>query len=44
VFGHVEEGMDVVQAIEEVGSPSGTPTKRVVIVDCGEIKGGKKNS
>ena len=37
VFGQVVEGMDVVKAIEAVGSKSGTPTKKVVIVDCGEL-------
>jgi cyclophilin family peptidyl-prolyl cis-trans isomerase len=44
VFGQVEEGMDVVRAIEEVGSPSGAPSRKVVIVDCGETKGSKKDS
>jgi len=38
VFGQVVEGMDVVKAIERVGSSSGTPSKKVVIADCGEIK------
>ena len=38
VFGRVESGMDVVKKIEAVGSGSGTPSKAVVIVDCGEIK------
>ena len=48
VFGKVVEGMDVVKAIEAVGSNSGTPSKyfydyidvicrRVVIVDSGEL-------
>ena len=37
VFGQVVEGMDVVDAIEAVGSPSGPTSKEVVIVDCGEI-------
>ena len=47
VFGKVIEGMDVVKAIEAVGSQSGTPTKwssiaalthrRVVIADSGEL-------
>ena len=47
VFGKVVEGMDIVKAIEAVGSNSGTPSKyfcdciavmcrRVVIVDSGE--------
>ena len=38
VFGKVVEGMDVVRAIEKVGSSSGSTLKRVVVEDCGEIK------
>uniref|UniRef100_A0A7C2P428 Peptidyl-prolyl cis-trans isomerase n=1 Tax=Schlesneria paludicola TaxID=360056 RepID=A0A7C2P428_9PLAN len=38
VFGSVVEGMDVVQAIEAVGTDSGRPTAKVVIEDCGELK------
>jgi peptidylprolyl isomerase len=38
VFGQVTKGMDVVQKMERVGTPRGTPTKKVVITDCGEIK------
>jgi len=37
VFGKVIEGMDVVKAVEKVGSESGTTSKKVVISDCGEI-------
>ena len=47
VFGKVIEGMEVVKAIEAVGSSSGTPAKylfmndfmdrRVVIADSGEL-------
>ncbi len=37
VFGKVIEGMDVVKKIEKVGSGSGTPSKKVVIEDCGEL-------
>ncbi|KAI0822095.1 cyclophilin-like domain-containing protein [Trametes gibbosa] len=37
VFGEVVEGMDVVQAIEAVGSESGRPKSRVTIVTSGEI-------
>jgi len=37
VFGQVVEGLDVVKAIEKIGSSSGKPTKPVVIADCGEI-------
>jgi hypothetical protein len=39
VFGEVVEGYDtVVKQIEAVGSPSGTPAKKVVIVNSGELK------
>ncbi|CAH1414391.1 peptidyl-prolyl cis-trans isomerase [Lactuca sativa] len=37
VFGEVVEGMDVVRAIEKVGSGSGTTSKPVVIADCGQL-------
>ena len=37
VFGRVAEGMEVVRAIEAVGSQSGKTTKDVVIADCGQI-------
>merc|ERR1712027_284626 len=37
VFGKVTEGMDVVKAIEKVGSGSGKTSKKVVIADCGQI-------
>lgn len=37
VFGKVVEGMDVVTAIENVGSGSGKPSKTVIISDCGEF-------
>jgi len=37
VFGVVSDGMDVVRAIEKVGSGSGSTSKDVVIVDSGEI-------
>jgi len=33
----VLEGENVVRSIEAVGSPSGTPQKKVVIVDSGEL-------
>ena len=35
VFGKVTQGMDVVQAIEAVGSQSGTVSKEVLVADCG---------
>ena len=37
VFGRVLEGEDVVKAIEKVGSQSGTPSKKVVVVDSGVL-------
>merc|ERR1719426_235968 len=37
VFGKVIEGMDVVKAVEAVGSQSGTPSQKVVVADCGEL-------
>ncbi|KAL3945827.1 MAG: hypothetical protein SGBAC_000099 [Bacillariaceae sp.] len=38
VFGKVVDGMDVVDAVEAVGSQSGTTSRKVVIQDCGELK------
>ncbi|MBD0336585.1 MAG: peptidylprolyl isomerase [Cyanobacteria bacterium Co-bin13] len=37
VFGAVVEGMDVVRAIEQVGTPSGKTRQAVVIADCGQL-------
>jgi cyclophilin family peptidyl-prolyl cis-trans isomerase len=37
VFGSVVEGMDVVKAIEAVGSQAGRTSAKVVIDDCGEV-------
>ena len=37
VFGKVIDGMDVVDAVEAVGSGSGSTSVKVVIVDSGEI-------
>jgi peptidylprolyl isomerase len=37
VFGKVLEGMDVVKAIESVGSRSGDPLAKVQIVKSGEL-------
>jgi len=37
VFGNVIEGMDVVKMIEAVGTTSGSPLKKVVIANCGEL-------
>ena len=37
VFGQVVEGLDVVKAIEKVGSRSGATAKVVQIADCGQL-------
>jgi len=37
VFGKVVEGMDVVKAIEGVGSDGGKTSQKVVIADCGQL-------
>lgn len=37
VFGKVLEGMDVVKAMEAVGTPGGKPMKNVRIANCGEL-------
>ncbi|GAA0170076.1 chaperone [Lithospermum erythrorhizon] len=37
VFGKVVEGMDVLKAVEKVGSQAGKTTKPVVIQDCGQL-------
>lgn len=38
VFGEVAEGMDIVSAIEAVGSPSGATAEKIVIRDCGVLE------
>lgn len=38
VFGRVMGQKNVLKEIEKVGSQSGTPKKKVVIVDSGELK------
>ena len=38
VFGRVTKGMDVVEAVEKVGSSAGRTSKPVTVVDCGELK------
>jgi cyclophilin family peptidyl-prolyl cis-trans isomerase len=38
VFGKVTSGMDVVKAMEAIGSESGQPSKTVTIVDSGQLK------
>jgi peptidyl-prolyl isomerase E (cyclophilin E) len=37
VFGRVVTGMNIVRQMEKCGSSNGKPSKRVVIVDCGEL-------
>ena len=37
VFGNVTKGLDVVKAIESVGSGSGATSAPVVIADCGQL-------
>jgi peptidylprolyl isomerase len=37
VFGKCTKGYEVIQAIEAVGSRSGTTSKPVVIADCGQL-------
>mmetsp|Transcript_27996 Transcript_27996/g.43524 ORF Transcript_27996/g.43524 Transcript_27996/m.43524 type:complete len:166 (+) Transcript_27996:79-576(+) len=37
VFGSVVDGMDVVSAIESVGSQSGRTSAKVVVADCGQL-------
>merc|ERR1711998_579878 len=37
VFGKVAGGMDVIKAIEAVGSQSGQCSQKVVIADCGQL-------
>ena len=41
VFGEVIEGLDVVRAVEAVGSRSGTTKSKVTIADSGELKVGE---
>jgi peptidylprolyl isomerase len=38
VFGKVLEGAEIVKNVEGMGSSSGTPQKKVTIVDSGELK------
>jgi len=37
VFGKLIEGLEVLQAIEKLGSKTGKPKSTVRVVDCGEI-------
>lgn len=37
VFGRVIEGLDVVKTIESYGNSSGKTSKKIEIVDCGQL-------
>jgi peptidylprolyl isomerase len=37
VFGKVISGMDIVYKVEAEGTQSGTPKRKVIIVDSGEL-------
>jgi peptidylprolyl isomerase len=37
VFGEVVEGMDVVKAVEAIGTDSGAPRRKVVITSSGVV-------
>jgi hypothetical protein len=37
VFGRVTEGQGLLQKVNAVGTRSGKPKQRVVVVDCGEL-------
>lgn len=37
VFGKVIEGMDIVKTIEGFGSGAGKPSKKIEIIDCGQL-------
>ncbi|ALC41785.1 cyp33 [Drosophila busckii] len=38
VFGHVISGADVVRKMEKCGNKTGTPTQKITIYSCGELK------
>ncbi|CAL8123338.1 unnamed protein product [Orchesella dallaii] len=38
IFGHILEGIEIVDKISECGDPSGNPTKRITIRKCGAYK------
>ena len=38
VFGRILSGQDIVKKVEAIGSNSGTPSKKVTISDCREVK------
>lgn len=37
-FGVVRDGMDVVKQMGKLGSKKGKPSKKIVIVDCGQLQ------
>ena len=37
VFGKVDKGMDIVKKIGYLGTPSGRPSREILIADCGEL-------
>jgi peptidylprolyl isomerase len=37
VFGQVVEGLDVIKAVEKVGSKNGATSAKVVVSGCGEL-------
>ena len=37
VFGEVLDGFDVVDALEKIGTQSGTPKKKAIIAECGVL-------
>eukprot|EP01016_Furgasonia_blochmanni_P049789 TRINITY_DN75_c0_g1_i22.p3 TRINITY_DN75_c0_g1~~TRINITY_DN75_c0_g1_i22.p3 ORF type:complete len:143 (+),score=48.78 TRINITY_DN75_c0_g1_i22:342-770(+) len=37
VFGRIIKGMDLVRYVESLGSPSGRPSKEVIVADCREL-------
>ena len=39
VFGYVVKGLDVLEKIENVGTRCGKPQQRILIMDCGQLKG-----
>ena len=38
VFGSVVEGMDIVNRVDALGTPNGTPKKKVLLKDCKQIQ------
>lgn len=36
-FGVVKDGMDVVKKMGAMGSKKGTPSKKIRVVDCGQL-------